>query len=125
MGCAVVADAHGGAPAPGALKHPRLLKSLGEGVVFVFRHRLLLGAMSLDLFAVLFGGAVALLPVFASDILQGGPPGPRPAAHRPGGWVPCSWACGWPTTRRGTGRAWCCWPAWPVFGLCWIGFALS
>ena len=36
---------------------------------------MLLGAISLDLFAVLFGGAVALLPVFAKDVLEVGPAG--------------------------------------------------
>jgi MFS family permease len=44
-----------------------------EGVRFVFAKRALLGAISLDLFAVLFGGATALLPIFARDILQTGP----------------------------------------------------
>ena len=45
------------------------------GVRFVFRERLVLSAITLDLFAVLFGGAVALLPVFAKDVLQVGPDG--------------------------------------------------
>jgi MFS family permease len=43
--------------------------ALAEGVGFVVRQPLLLGAMSLDLFAVLFGGATALLPVFATTVL--------------------------------------------------------
>jgi MFS family permease len=46
---------------------------LVAGVRFVLRTRILLGAISLDLFAVLFGGAVALLPVYARDILHVGP----------------------------------------------------
>jgi hypothetical protein len=46
-----------------------LFAALGDGIRFVFRSRVLLGAMSLDLFAVLFGGAAALLPVFAEEIL--------------------------------------------------------
>jgi hypothetical protein len=46
-----------------------------EGLRYVFKTKELLGAMSLDLFAVLFGGAVALIPVFASDILKVGPIG--------------------------------------------------
>lgn len=46
-----------------------------EGLRFVFRQKALLGAMSLDMFAVLFGGAVALLPAFANDILHVGPQG--------------------------------------------------
>lgn len=49
-----------------------LMKSIREGIRFVFREQLLWGSMSLDLFAVLFGGAVALLPVFAADILHVG-----------------------------------------------------
>lgn len=52
-----------------------ILQSLGEGLRFVFSRRLLLGAISLDLFAVLFGGAVAVLPVFAKEVLQVGPQG--------------------------------------------------
>lgn len=46
-----------------------------EGLRFVFNQKALLGAMSLDMFAVLFGGATALLPVFAKDILHVGPQG--------------------------------------------------
>jgi len=49
--------------------------SLQEGIRFVFGNQIILGALSLDLFAVLFGGAVAMLPVFASDILHVGPEG--------------------------------------------------
>jgi MFS family permease len=46
-----------------------------EGLRFVFGHKILLGAISLDLFAVLFGGAVALIPEFANEILNVGPIG--------------------------------------------------
>jgi MFS family permease len=46
-----------------------------EGIRFVFVNRILLGCISLDLFAVLFGGAVALLPIYAADILHIGPIG--------------------------------------------------
>ncbi|HWB45544.1 MAG TPA: MFS transporter [Hyphomicrobiaceae bacterium] len=49
------------------------LSSLFSGFAFVYSRRLLLGVLSLDLFAVLFGGAVALLPVYARDILLTGP----------------------------------------------------
>lgn len=49
-----------------------ILKSLGEGLQFVFRTQVVLAALALDMFAVLFGGAVALLPVFADDILKVG-----------------------------------------------------
>ncbi len=51
------------------------LKSLGEGIHFVWSEKAVLGAMTLDMFAVLLGGATALLPVFASDILEVGPVG--------------------------------------------------
>ena len=52
-----------------------VMQSLKEGVRFVFKTKAILGAISLDMIAVLFGGAVALLPVFAQDILKVGPEG--------------------------------------------------
>lgn len=52
-----------------------VLRSLRAGIDFMLGRRLLLGAFTLDLFAVLFGGAVALLPVFAAEILHVGPVG--------------------------------------------------
>lgn len=52
-----------------------LFKSIGIGWKFVFRNQPLLAAMSLDLFAVLFGGAIALLPIYAQDILHVGTKG--------------------------------------------------
>ncbi len=48
-------------------------QSFTEGLHYVFRNRLILGAVSLDMVAVLLGGAVALLPVYAKDILHVGP----------------------------------------------------
>ena len=51
------------------------IQSLKEGVRFVFKTKAILCALSLDMIAVLFGGAVALLPVFAQDILKVGPEG--------------------------------------------------
>jgi MFS family permease len=53
----------------------RTLESVKQGLQFVFKTKELLGAFSLDLFAVLFGGAVALIPVYARDILKVGPQG--------------------------------------------------
>ncbi|CAN5868679.1 MFS transporter [soil metagenome] len=50
-------------------------QSVKEGLSYVFKTKEILGALSLDLFAVLFGGAVALVPVFAKDILNIGPIG--------------------------------------------------
>jgi MFS family permease len=51
------------------------LRSLGAGLGFVWRNKILLGALTLDMLAVLLGGAVALLPVYARDILKVGPMG--------------------------------------------------
>ncbi|HLT54160.1 MAG TPA: MFS transporter, partial [Flavobacteriaceae bacterium] len=50
-------------------------KSLSEGLKFVFGTKAILGAITLDMVAVLFGGAVALLPIFAQDILKVGSQG--------------------------------------------------
>jgi MFS family permease len=52
-----------------------VMQSLKEGVRFVFKTKAILGAITLDMVAVLFGGAVALLPIFAQDILKVGPEG--------------------------------------------------
>ncbi len=52
-----------------------VFQSLKEGVRFVFKTKAILGALSLDMIAVLFGGAVALLPIFAQDILKVGSEG--------------------------------------------------
>jgi MFS family permease len=52
-----------------------VMESLKEGIKFVFNNKTILGVLSLDMVAVLFGGAVALLPVFAQDILKVGPEG--------------------------------------------------
>ena len=57
-------------PAPTA---PVTLASVFAGFHFIARHKVVLGAISLDLFAVLLGGATALLPIFAKDVLQTGP----------------------------------------------------
>jgi len=56
-------------------KEKTTLRSVLAGVKFVWMNKLLLGATSLDLFAVLLGGATALLPIYARDILHTGPQG--------------------------------------------------
>jgi MFS family permease len=56
-----------------ATRAPVTLESVFSGIGFIRRQPVILGALSLDLFAVLFGGATALLPVFARDILHAGP----------------------------------------------------
>jgi len=58
---------------PVAAKEPPTFAALFAGVGFVRRNPALLGTISLDLFAVLLGGATALLPIYARDILQTGP----------------------------------------------------
>ncbi len=54
-------------------REPATLSSLCAGIAYIRRQPVLLGAISLDLFAVLLGGATALLPIFARDILMVGP----------------------------------------------------
>ena len=56
-----------------AAPEPMTVTSVLAGVRFVWHHKLLLGGFSLDLFAVLLGGATALLPIYAKDILEVGP----------------------------------------------------
>jgi len=101
-----------------------ILSELADGVRFVFGQPLVLAALSLDLFAVLFGGATALLPVFAKSVLGVGEVGfgflrAAPAVG--------SLAMGVALARFGhfrrAGRAllWCV----AFFGLSWIAFALS
>ena len=58
---------------PANAKEPSTLAALFAGVGFVRRNRPILGSISLDLFAVLLGGATALLPIYARDILHTGP----------------------------------------------------
>lgn len=60
-------------PLPNAMRHESIFSSIATGVRFVFKNQVMLGAISLDLFAVLFGGAIALLPVFVDQVLHAGP----------------------------------------------------
>ncbi len=62
-------------PKPEQLESQSLIEQLTAGLKFVFEKKIILGAITLDLFAVLFGGAVALLPIFAGEILFVGPEG--------------------------------------------------
>lgn len=101
-----------------------LLADLSDGVRFVFGHRLLLGAMSLDLFAVLFGGATALLPVFARDVLHVGAVGfgfLRAAPAVGSVIMSVGLARSGPFRRAGAALLWSV----AFFGLSWIAFALS
>ena len=60
-------------PLPPESEEQGMLEKIKAGLRFVFSNQIILGAISLDLFAVLFGGTVALLPIFAKDILHAGP----------------------------------------------------
>jgi hypothetical protein len=55
------------------MEHEFSRQTLLAGLRYIFRHKVVLGSITLDLFAVLFGGAVALLPVYAREILATGP----------------------------------------------------
>jgi len=59
-------------PKPAVMRDESIFKSISLGIKFVFNEQALVGSMALDLFAVFFGGAVALLPIFATDILHVG-----------------------------------------------------
>jgi MFS family permease len=81
---------------------PASWRELTEGLRFVFQRRTVLGAISLDLFAVLFGGATALLPMFAADILKVGPEGLGLLRTAPGLGAACTaiWLARRPITRH-------------------------
>ncbi|HEX4878168.1 MAG TPA: MFS transporter [Chitinophagaceae bacterium] len=95
-----------------------------EGLHFVFRQKALLGAMSLDMFAVLFGGAVALLPAFANDILHVGPQGLGwlVAATYLGNFIAIAWLTSHPLKGK-QGKTLLYVVA--GFGVCILVFALS
>jgi MFS family permease len=100
------------------------LRSVGEGLAFVWRRRPVLGAISLDLFAVLFGGAVALLPAYATDILQVGPQGLGWLRAAPG--IGAAAMGAWLTLRPIRQRAgFAMFAGVAVFGLATIVFGLS
>ncbi|MDY3537856.1 MFS transporter [Riemerella anatipestifer] len=56
-------------------KEVKVLESMREGLAYIYKTKEILGALCLDMFAVLFGGAVAMIPVYASDILKVGAEG--------------------------------------------------
>lgn len=89
-------------PMPPAKKHESIRQSIGVGVRYVFQQQVLVGSMALDLFAVLFGGAVALLPIFASDILKVGPSGLGLLAAAPsvGALLSMLWAMHYPPVQN-------------------------
>jgi MFS family permease len=98
--------------------------ALGEGVGFVFSQPLLLGAMSLDLFAVLFGGATALLPMFAAQVLGVGSVGFGILRAAPAAGSVCMslvMARLGELKRSGPVLLWSV----ALFGLTWMAFAFS
>jgi MFS family permease len=100
-----------------------IYENLTVGIRYLLTQPELLGAQVLDLFSVLFGGATALLPIFASEILHVGPQGlgvlrAAPAA----GAVLMSVVLAHRRLRHAGRRLFLCVAA---FGLCWIFFALS
>jgi hypothetical protein len=100
------------------------LASAIAGLVLIFRNKLLLGAISLDLFAVIFSGAIALLPVFAKDVLMVGPDGLGllRAANGIGAGCMALFLTQFPLNRH-VGRR--LFAAVGLFGLAVIGFGLA
>lgn len=111
-------------PQPAPPAHERRRDSILGGIRFVRRDPVILGSMALDLFAVLFGGVVALLPVFARDILGVGPRGLglMLAAPAVGALLVMLWATRHPPLRH-SGRTLLLGVA--GFGVSIIVFALS
>jgi MFS family permease len=98
--------------------------SIAEGLRFVFSSQIVFGAQSLDMFAVLFGGAVAMLPAFVQDVFHYGPEGLGILRAAPAvGAVATGLVLARHPISRHAGR----WLLSAVagFGLCIIGFALS
>ena len=105
-------------------KKAPIFASIKGGFKYVFNNQVFLGALSLDLFAVLFGGAVALLPIYAQDILMVGPQGLGflKAAPSFGSFAMSIVNVYWPPVKN-TGRK----LLWAVFGfgVCMIIFGIS
>lgn len=109
---------------PDRIMGETLTTRLSAGLKFVFGHQIMLGAMALDMFAVLFGGAVALLPIFAEDVLHTGVKGLGLLRMAPA--VGALLAAIFmifrpPLTHAGRNLLICV----AAFGVCTIGFALS
>ena len=109
---------------PRQLQRAPIFASIAEGARFVFGHQILVGALALDMFAVLFGGAISLAPAFIKEILHYGPEGlgilrgaPALGAVAMGVWLSRH------PVQRHAGRVLLC--AVAGFGLCIIGFGLS
>ncbi|HWH69227.1 MAG TPA: MFS transporter [Candidatus Sulfotelmatobacter sp.] len=107
-----------------AAREKMTVVSLVAGFKFVFESRIILATITLDLFAVLLGGATALLPVYAKDILHAGPSGlGLLQAALPAGSLLCALVLAHRPPLQKAGRA----LLWAVvgFGLATVGFGLS
>ncbi|WP_076997438.1 MFS transporter [Variovorax sp. KK3] len=122
VGCVLVAQLrYDHAPAP---REPVSLSTVFAGVNFIWHRKPVLGAVSLDLFAVLLGGAVALLPIFAKDILHTGPWGLGLLRSAPAvGALITSIALTRRPVERHVGRTLLM--AVAAFGICMVVFGLS
>jgi MFS family permease len=100
------------------------IAQIKEGLIYTWRNKIVFGAISLDLFAVLLGGATALLPAFASDILKVGPEGFGILRSGPAiGAVLMALALArWPLKRKAGARMFL---AVAAFGLATVVFGLS
>lgn len=107
-----------------SVREPMSLRSLFAGIAFVRSRPVVLGAISLDLFAVLLGGATALLPIYARDILMAGPRvlGLLRGAPAVGAFLASLYLARKPLRRR-VGKVMFAAVAW--FGVATIVFALS
>ena len=110
-------------PAPQLQRAP-IFASIAEGARFVFGHQVLLGALALDMFAVMFGGAISLAPAFIQEILHYGPEGLGILRGAPalGAVAVGVWLARHPLDRN-AGRILLA--SVVGFGLCMIGFGLS
>ena len=103
---------------------PPRLSDMFQGAGHIWREKTILGALTLDLLAVLFGGATALLPVYAKDILGCGPIGLGALRAAPfvGAFLMAVWLAARPTFRH-AGRA-LLWSV-AVYGVCMVVFGFS
>jgi len=105
-------------------EEPALIASVREGLAFLFKRPIFVGAITLDLFAVLFGGATAILPIFAAEVLHVGPTGLGALRAAPAiGAVLMSGLIALRPPGRRLGRTFL--RAVVAFGVYMIGFALS
>ena len=112
------------AAARAVLSKDPLWRSLREGLAYVWRTPIILYSISLDMFSVLFGGVMAILPIFAEDILRVGPEGlgilrAAPAVGGVATMLTCAW---WPPTHHAWRNL-----LWSVvgFGVATLVFAVS